>query len=100
MSISGPNASPFRLPGLAPGTTYVRPTAPRSAPASNAPAAAPSEAASAATNETGLWELLTAEEKEFFQQAATLGSITYRPSRASAAPLPAAPVGQRLDVRG
>ncbi len=44
-------------------------------------------------------DLLTAEERDFFQQAAALGSITYRPSRAAAA-IPAAPTGQRLDVRG
>lgn len=100
MSVSGPNASPFRLPGVLPGATYARPVAPRGASTANAPAAAPAEAAPAPAGETGLWDLLTAEEKEFFQQAATLGTITYRPSRANAAPLPAAPVGQRLDVRG
>lgn len=100
MSVSGPNANPFRLPGALQGTTYARPVAPKSAPAAQTPAAAPSEAAPAAPGETGLWDLLTSEEREFFQQVANLGSITYRPSRANASAVPAAPVGQRLDVRG
>ncbi|MFN8588921.1 MAG: hypothetical protein U1E86_28220 [Burkholderiaceae bacterium] len=99
MSVSGPNANPFRLPGAA---TYARPVAPKATPTAQASSARPAAepGATAAAQETSLWDLLTAEERDFFQQAAELGSITYRPSRASAAPLAAAPVGQRLDVRG
>lgn len=100
MSIQGPASSPFRLPG---GAFPARPASPsaaaraaKEAEASAAPSAAnPAGAASEPT----LWDLLTAEERDFFQQAAALGSITYRPSRAAAA-IPAAPTGQRLDVRG
>lgn len=100
MSIQGPASSPFRLPG---GAYPARPASPaaasRAAKDAEANAAAPAASSASAASEPTLWDLLTAEERDFFQQAAALGSITYRPSRAAAA-IPAAPTGQRLDVRG
>lgn len=43
-----------------------------------------------------LWSVLTADERSFFSQLSSLGSLTYgrRPS-----PGLSAPVGQRIDVR-
>lgn len=100
MSIQGPSSSPFRLPG---GAYPARPAAPaagsRAAKEADAASATPAANTAAAASEPTLWDLLTAEERDFFQQAAALGSITYRPSRAAAV-IPAAPTGQRLDVRG
>ena len=52
-----------------------------------------------APGEGSLWDMLTEEERAFFSEQAALGSVTYRPGR-SAQPAPAAPLGQRLDVRG
>ncbi len=92
MNIPGSTSFPFRPLG---GASPARPAAPAAA----ARAAQEPEAAAAPAAEPSLWDLLTAEEREFFQQAATLGTVTYRPSRAAAA-VPAAPTGQRLDVRG
>ncbi|MEO8199703.1 MAG: hypothetical protein ABI679_04195 [Gemmatimonadota bacterium] len=53
------------------------------------------------TAETGsaLWDVLTPEERDFFQGQAALGPLTYGPARRNAAPAPV-PIGQRLDVRG
>jgi len=46
-----------------------------------------------------LWEILTPEEREFFEQQASLGPVTYRPGRTSPQSVPA-PTGRRIDVRG
>lgn len=46
-----------------------------------------------------LWEILTPEEREFFEQQASLGPLTYRPGQASRENAPA-PTGRRIDVRG
>jgi hypothetical protein len=46
---------------------------------------------------SSLWELLTPEEREFFSQLAASGPMTYSRTGTTA---PAAPTGQRLDVRG
>ena len=62
-------------------------------------AAARPEAATAPAAEHSLWDMLTEEERQFFSDQAALGPITYR-AGGSAAPAPAAPLGQRLDVRG
>lgn len=85
MSVQGPSALPSRFPELRPG----RPASPPHA--SEASIAAPS------SRESSLWEVLTEEERSFFQQQALLGPLTYGKSRAAAAP--SAPTGQRLDVR-
>ena len=65
-------------------------------------AAPASASASAPAGETSLWDVLTAEEKSFFADAAQMGPLTYGPRpRAGGAPLsPALPRGQRIDVRG
>lgn len=85
MSVQGPSALPPRFPELRPGR-----------PASQPPTGEPSTAAQA-SRESSLWEVLTEEERSFFQQQALLGPLTYGKSRAAAAP--SAPTGQRLDVR-
>lgn len=46
-----------------------------------------------------LWEILTPEEREFFEQQASLGPVTYRPGRTSVDNA-SAPTGRRIDVRG
>ena len=85
MSVQGPAALPPRFPELRPGRSASSP------PATGAATAAP------ASRESSLWEVLTEEERSFFQQQALLGPLTYGKSRAAAAP--SAPTGQRLDVR-
>lgn len=82
MSVQGPSAAPQRFPELRP----ARPAP--AAPAATAPAA----------REASLWEALTDEERAFFDQQAALGPLTYGKPR-SPASAPAAPTGQRLDVR-
>ena len=47
-----------------------------------------------------LWELLTPEERTFFQQLATMGQLTYTPGDRPDDKNGAAPTGQRIDVRG
>lgn len=86
MAIQGPSPQPAQ-----PVTYSPRPRAAAAAPA--APAAAPAPA------ESSLWDMLTEEERDFFSEQAALGPVTYRPGR-TAAPAPAPPLGQRLDVRG
>jgi hypothetical protein len=63
------------------------------------PEAKAAEGARPSAAESSLWNSLTAEEKEFFVQAANLGPVTYRPGCLRRDD-PAAPVGQRVDVRG
>ena len=73
------------------GTAVPRGTA---APTARKPEQAPAE--------SSLWELLTSEERSFFSQQASLGALTYGRSSGAAASTPAnaAPIGQRLDVKG
>lgn len=85
MSVQGSSALPPRFPELRPG----RPSPPPSTPEASKPAVA--------SRESSLWEVLTEEERSFFQQQALLGPLTYGKSQAAAAP--SAPTGQRLDVR-
>jgi len=69
-------------------------------PARPAPAATPGgEPAAAAPQEASFWDLLTAEEREFFAQQSSLGPLTYGPRSARGAPQPG-PLGQRVDVKG
>ena len=86
MAIQGPS------PQSTPLITY----SPRPRVANSPSPAAP---AAPAPGEGSLWDMLTEEERAFFSEQAALGSVTYRPGR-SAQPAPAAPLGQRLDVRG
>ena len=46
-----------------------------------------------------LWEILTPEERAFFEQQAPLGPLTYRPGGTSVDRAPA-PTGRSIDVRG
>ena len=43
-----------------------------------------------------LWNVLTADERSFFSQLSSIGSLTYGPRTSSGV---SAPVGQRIDVR-
>ena len=90
MSIQGPGSNPARIPLQLPGIPAA-PASPRPARA-----AAPAAAAQPAT----LWELLTPEERTFFQQLATMGQLTYTPGDRPDERNAAAPTGQRIDVRG
>jgi hypothetical protein len=58
-----------------------------------------SSSASPDAQAKSLWDVLTPEEREFFECQAKLGAITYRPG--AAAPLQSeAPLGGRIDVKG
>jgi len=84
-----------------PGSALVPPALVGSPPARRAgatPGPAGAEAAPEAATPT-LWDLLTAEEREFFSQQLAIGPLTYRPGGASRTDA-AAPTGRRLDVRG
>ncbi len=81
---------PISIPAPVPPATRAR-----DAGAPAAEAARPHEAADA----PALQDLLTPAEREFFARLESLGPLTYRPGAARAA-VPAAPTGQRLDVRG
>ena len=90
MSIQGPASNPARIPFLPPTGTRAA-TPPR--PAADTERAAGAEPAS-------LWELLTPEERSFFQQLAATGRLTYAPGGKPDERNTAAPTGQRIDVRG
>lgn len=95
MSVQGPGSTPFRPLAPAAGA-YAR--AAKAATRTATPSAASDPQAPA---DSSLWELLTADERTFFSQQASMGALTYGRSRAAAAAsVPAAPIGQRLDVRG
>jgi hypothetical protein len=84
------------------GTTPVRPgnAAPAARPAERAAALTESPAPPRTAAAPTLWEILTPEERSFFERQATLGALTYRPGRSAAPAAAAAPLGQRLDVKG
>jgi hypothetical protein len=107
----GPTSAAMPLPYLTPLSPVQRPavtapvvalTGPSSAPPSAVPAPSSTQSAVSTPPPPGadptLWNVLTQDEQEFFQQMAALGPLTYgaRPSQST----PEAPVGQRLDVRG
>ena len=93
MSVQGPSSLPLRV--------YTPPVITATGAARGATAAAAHKPGQAPP-ESSLWELLTDEERGFFSQQASLGALTYgrgnAPSKAS--PAGAAPLGQRLDVKG
>jgi hypothetical protein len=89
MNVQGPGSIPAPIPP-APAAAGRTPGAPR-------PAAEPARAAAA--DAPTLWELLTPDERTFFQQLATLGQLTYGPSSHPDERAAAAPTGQRIDVR-
>jgi hypothetical protein len=91
MNVIGPRPFPPRVTG-----TPAAPAAPVPGAASAEATAAPARPPAA---ETTLWDVLSAEEREFFTQQAALGPLTYRPdggTRGGIAP----PTGRRIDVRG
>jgi hypothetical protein len=75
------------------------PPAPASTPPAPRPEAPAAPAAAAPPAGASLWDLLTAEEREFFAEQAALGPLTYRPGGATPPGAPA-PLGRRLDVKG
>ena len=87
MSVQGPQPNPLPLASfLAPRVATPRPAA---------------EPAPAATAEPrSLWDMLTPEERDFFQQLATVGRLTYGPGTPREDANAAAPTGRRIDVRG
>ncbi len=92
MSVQGPTPLPIR--------PFVPPAA-NAAPAPRAASAhAPAAAKPAASAEGSLWDVLTDEERAFFAQQASLGSLTYGRARTSTPAANGAPIGGRLDVRG
>jgi hypothetical protein len=68
-------------------------TATRASSPRRGPEAAPAEPAT-------LWEILTPEERAFFEQRTALGPLVYGPARTAPESAPPAPTGQRIDVRG
>lgn len=71
--------------------------APEPVARAHAPAAA-RPAAEASAHEAALRDVLSPDERAFFDQIAALGPLTYGRPRGHAPSL--APTGQRLDVRG
>ncbi len=103
MSVQGPSSLPFRP--FTPAGANAAGAAPASrARAEAKAAAAPASTSASAPAESSLWELLTADERDFFSQQASLGALTYGRARGAAAKSASAagsgPIGQRLDVRG
>jgi len=99
MNISGPLQSPSFYPRPEPTSRRAAAAADKSAARPNedaAPAGAPAQA----PQEASLWEILTEEERAFFQEQASLGPLTYKPGGSGKVPSSAAPTGQRIDVRG
>jgi hypothetical protein len=56
-------------------------------------------AASGASSQSALWQVLTDEERAFFDSMATLGPVSYGPAGQSSANA-GAPLGQRIDLHG
>lgn len=85
------NVSGTQFPALPVVPAVVIPPAAAAPPPPTQSAMAPAQASS-------LRDILTAEERAFFDQEARFGSLTYRPNRPSTDPT--GPTGQRVDVRG
>ncbi len=79
MHVSGPNGA----------NPYLNVLSPQPAPKPQA----------AAKPDAALWNVLTDEEKGFFEQLASMGPLTYGGRGAQQQPAEA-PLGQRIDVRG
>lgn len=93
MTISGPTTPLSHLGPTAPQAPGVTRASGAAAPAASPAASPPSVPA-----ELTLRDLLTDEERAFFDQLAQMGPLTYGPRRGTA-PAPTAPLGQRIDVR-
>jgi hypothetical protein len=90
VSIQGPASNLARIPITPPAAPRVATTPRPAGESSSASAAEP----------TSLWDLLTTEERTFFQQLATVGQLTYTENTRTDERNAAAPTGQRIDVRG
>jgi hypothetical protein len=90
MNVQRPILPPLHLP---------EPAAPRPAAHAGGTTAAAAPAPATAQDSATLWDVLTPEEREFFQQLHTLGALNYAPGKPASTPANA-PLGQRIDVRG
>lgn len=63
-----------------------------------APGAGRARGAASPAN-SALWQVLTDEERAYFDSMATLGPVSYGPGGAPSSGA-TAPVGQRIDVKG
>ncbi len=88
MRITGSGGGPTALPQHPPRGVEPRAAAQPRRTEAAAPSGAP----------PSLWSVLTDEERQFFLGAAAMGPLSYGPSGAKPA-APAAPLGQRIDVR-
>jgi hypothetical protein len=61
--------------------------------------ARPGAKPAAGANDPSLWNVLTEDERAFFLDSASLGPVSYGRGGATQQPA-AAPLGQRIDVRG
>jgi len=69
------------------------------APGAPATGAARSRAITPGNNTPALWQVLTDEERAYFESMAAMGPVSYGPGgRAGSAA--SAPLGQRIDVTG
>lgn len=84
--------------GLA-GVSLPKPAVPADpAPAPSTVSSPPAPGTAPAGQDATLWDILTEEERAFFLTRTSLGPLTYGPA-ATPHSNPAAPVGQRVDVR-
>jgi hypothetical protein len=83
---------------LAPRPPLPRGTAPAPASEGRAPARE-AESPSEAPARPGFLDLLTPEEREFFERQSAAGPLTYRPD-GKPAELPPVRTGQRIDLKG
>ena len=82
-----------------PASPYARYTPPTAPAAGKAPSAGPASSAKPIETASELRQVLTAEERNYFEETASLGSLWYgRDGGSSATPAPV--LGQQLDVRG
>jgi hypothetical protein len=74
------------------------PIRPSTTPTVARPGAKPTAGAAGAADPS-LWSVLTDDERAFFMDSASLGPVSYGRGGATQQPA-AAPLGQRIDVRG
>lgn len=92
MSISPilPQGAPVAPAGIVPPAPAAR---------EEAAAAQVPEAQAVKAGQSSLWELLTPEERAFFEEQMRLGPLTYSADRADSEGI-RPPTGRRIDVRG
>ena len=84
---------------LPPSFSRISQTPAQPGPASRRPEEPEEAAASAQTSEPSLLQMLTPEERAFFEQQMAMGPLTYRAGGVDA-DRENAPTGRRIDVRG